>query len=385
MSYPAQAVDVDNEKVGDRPTLATHTGAEAEIQQLMQRIDVRDMQSIVFFGAQAQETLTDLSDQILGGLRNKDTGDAGEALNEMVSTLRGFDASRLESDARPSWIDRLKGKSGNIARALQRYETVRDQIESISARMEQHQTGLLIDIESLERLYDAGVDSLHSIENYITAGNQRLQQLEQEELPRLRSHAQADNNTLASQSLRDMHTARDQLERRVHDLQLSRQVLLQNLPAIRLIQENDRMLVAKIQSTLANTLPLWRQQLAQALTIQRSREAAASLEAATNLTNDLLRANAESLQSANREIRSQTERGIFDIEAIEEANMKLIETINESIDIAEQGREAREQANERLQVLEHQLRDSLTAASSRQKSLAGKTHIPKHRGAKQHV
>ena len=385
MSYPAQAVDVDNEKVGDRPTLATHTGAEAEIQQLMQRIDVRDMQSIVFFGAQAQETLTDLSDQILGGLRNKDTGDAGEALNEMVSTLRGFDASRLESDARPSWIDRLKGKSGNIARALQRYETVRDQIESISARMEQHQTGLLIDIESLERLYDAGVDSLHSIENYITAGNRRLQQLEQEELPRLRSHAQADNNTLASQSLRDMHTARDQLERRVHDLQLSRQVLLQNLPAIRLIQENDRMLVAKIQSTLANTLPLWRQQLAQALTIQRSREAAASLEAATNLTNDLLRANAESLQSANREIRSQTERGIFDIEAIEEANMKLIETINESIDIAEQGREAREQANERLQVLEHQLRDSLTAASSRQKSLAGKTHIPKHRGAKQHV
>jgi len=385
MSYPAQAVDVDNEKVGDRPTLATHTGAEAEIQQLMQRIDIRDMQSIVFFGAQAQETLTDLSDQILGGLRNKDTGDAGEALNEMVSTLRGFDASRLESDARPSWIDRLKGKSGNIARALQRYETVRDQIESISARMEQHQTGLLIDIESLERLYDAGVDSLHSIENYITAGNQRLQQLEQEELPRLRSHAQADNNTLASQSLRDMHTARDQLERRVHDLQLSRQVLLQNLPAIRLIQENDRMLVAKIQSTLANTLPLWRQQLAQALTIQRSREAAASLEAATNLTNDLLRANAESLQSANREIRSQTERGIFDIEAIEEANMKLIETINESIDIAEQGREAREQANERLQVLEHQLRDSLTAASSRQKSLAGKTHIPKHRGAKQHV
>jgi len=385
MSYPAQAVDVDNEKVGDRPTLATHTGAEAEIQQLMERIDVRDMQSIVFFGAQAQETLTDLSDQILGGLRNKDTGDAGEALNEMVSTLRGFDASRLESDARPSWIDRLKGKSGNIARALQRYETVRDQIESISARMEQHQTGLLIDIESLERLYDAGVDSLHSIENYITAGNQRLQQLEQEELPRLRSHAQADNNTLASQSLRDMHTARDQLERRVHDLQLSRQVLLQNLPAIRLIQENDRMLVAKIQSTLANTLPLWRQQLAQALTIQRSREAAASLEAATNLTNDLLRANAESLQSANREIRSQTERGIFDIEAIEEANMKLIETINESIDIAEQGREAREQANERLQVLEHQLRDSLTAASSRQKSLAGKTHIPKHRGAKQHV
>jgi len=385
MSYPAQAVDVDNEKVGDRPTLATHTGAEAEIQQLMERIDVRDMQSIVFFGAQAQETLTDLSDQILGGLRNKDTGDAGEALNEMVSTLRGFDASRLESDARPSWIDRLKGKSGNIARALQRYETVRDQIESISARMEQHQTGLLIDIESLERLYDAGVDSLHSIENYITAGNRRLQQLEQEELPRLRSHAQADNNTLASQSLRDMHTARDQLERRVHDLQLSRQVLLQNLPAIRLIQENDRMLVAKIQSTLANTLPLWRQQLAQALTIQRSREAAASLEAATNLTNDLLRANAESLQSANREIRSQTERGIFDIEAIEEANMKLIETINESIDIAEQGREAREQANERLQVLEHQLRDSLTAASSRQKSLAGKTHIPKHRGAKQHV
>ncbi len=384
MSYPAQAIDADDVKPEGRPTLAT-SDTHAEIRRLMNRIDVRDMQSIVFFGSQAQESLTDLSDRMLGDLRNKDTGQAGEALNDMVATLRGFDASQLESDARPSWFDRLTGSGRNLARALQRYETVRDQIEAISARMEHHQTGLLIDIESLERLYDAGVDSLRNIETYITAGDQRLQQLEQEELPRLRSHTQADNNTLASQSLRDMHTARDQLERRVHDLQLSRQVLLQNLPAIRLIQENDRMLVAKIQSTLVNTLPLWRQQLAQALTIQRSREAAASLKAATDLTNELLRTNAEGLQSANREIRTQTERGIFDIEAIEEANRNLIETINESIDIAEQGQEARENANDRLQALEQQLRESLSAASSRQRSLAGKTHMTQHKGAKQHV
>jgi uncharacterized protein YaaN involved in tellurite resistance len=356
--------------VHSRPERSITPGNEqSEIERLMREIDVRDLHTILFFGAQAQEELTRLSDQMLGNLRNKDTGQAGEALNAMVATLRGFDGRDLERETSPSWVGRLLGKGRDIARALQRYETVTDQIETISARMEQHQTELLIDIESLERLYAAGLDYLRVMETYIAAGNRRLQQLNDEELPRLEHHTSTDRDTLAAQQLRDMRTARDQLERRIHDLQLSRQVLLQNLPSIRLIQENDRALVSKIRSTLVNTLPLWRQQLAQALTIEHSREAANSLQAANDLTNDLLRSNADALREGNRAVREQVERGVFDIEAIDYANQTLIATINDSLAIAEQGRQARLQANERLQAMEQQLRQSLQAASAQEQSL----------------
>jgi len=346
-----------------------HGNEEPEIDRLMHEIDLGDIHTILFFGAQAQEEMTRLSDRMLANLRNKDTGQAGEALNSMVATLRGFDGRELEKETSPSWVGRLMGKGRDIARAVQRYETVTDQIEVISARLEQHQTTLLIDIESLERLYAAGLDYLRIMQSYIAAGNRRLQRLNDEELPCLQDNTRTDRDTLAAQQLRDMRAARDQLERRVHDLQLSRQVLLQNLPSIRLIQENDRALVSKIRSTLVNTLPLWRQQLAQALTIEHSREAADSLKAAADLTNELLRSNADALRQGNRTLREQVERGVFDIEAIDYANQTLIETINDSLAIAEQGRQARLQADARLQEMEQQLQQSLRAASAHQQSL----------------
>jgi len=385
MHSNAQQIEAIPPQASGQAHAAASPAKEQLIQTLMQQISLRDMQSILFFGAQVQQRLSELSEQMLGDLRNKDTGKAGEALNAMVATLRGFDAASLQQQAQPGWIGRLMGSGRNIAKALQRYESVRDQIDAIAVRLQQHQTELLIDIEALERLYAAGTDGLHEMENHIAAGQRRLALLQQHDIPRLQANAQANHNTLASQRLRDVRTAGEQLEKRVHDLQLSRQVLLQNLPAIRLIQENDRALVAKIQSTLVNTLPLWQQQLAQALTIERSREAAASLQAASDLTNELLRANAEGLRESNRAVRTQTERGIFDIDAIEDANRALIDTINDSLDIAEQGRQAREQANTRLQALEQQLHQSLSAASSRKQSLAGKTHVPKYQGANQDV
>ena len=340
----------------------------AKVDSLVAELDLGDSHSILFFGSRAQEQLTTISDSMLERVRVKDIGPAGEALNDMVLTLRGFDLSGLEPDRKVGWFGRLLGKGRDAAKVLQRYEQVRDQIEEITGRLEQHKTGLLVDIESLDRLYAANLDYFHTLELYIAAGEEKLRGLDQQEIPQLAESVSEGEDTLAAQRLRDLRAARDDLERRVHDLRLTRQVTMQSLPSIRLVQENDKALVGKINSTLVNTVPLWRQQLAQALTIHRSREAAETVAAASDLTNDLLRANADNLRQANAETRRQIERGVFDIEAVAEANRTLIATIEDSLKIADEGRAARAKANAELVALEDQLRQSLAAASAREQA-----------------
>ncbi len=345
----------------------------AKVAELHAELDLADSHSILFFGSRAQEQLTTVSDSMLERVRVKDIGPAGEALNDMVLTLRGFDLSGLDPNRKAGWFGRLLGKGRDAAKVLQRYEQVRDQIEDITGRLEQHKTGLLVDIESLDRLYAANLDYFHTLELYIAAGEQKLRELDGQTIPQQAELAGAGDDTLAAQRLRDLRSARDDLERRVHDLRLTRQVTMQSLPSIRLVQENDKSLVGKITSTLVNTVPLWRQQLAQALTIHRSREAAETVAAASDLTNELLRANAENLRQANAETRRQIERGVFDIEAVAEANRTLIATIEDSLRIADEGRAARAKANAELVALEDQLRQSLAAASAREKAGAPAT------------
>jgi len=340
----------------------------AELAPLLAELDLGDSHSILFFGSRAQEELTTVSDRMLEKVRTKDLGPAGSALNDMVLTLRGFDVGELDPNRKPGWLDRLLGKGRDAARLLQQYEAVRDQIDHITDQLEQHKTALLIDIESLDRLYAANLGYFRVLEQYIAAGEAKLREIDAEVIPAAERETGAD--TLAAQWLRDLRARRDDLERRVHDLQLTRQVTLQSLPSIRLVQDNDKALVGKINSTLVNTVPLWRQQLAQALTIHRSREAAKSVAAATDLTNDLLRANAENLRQANAIARSEMERGVFDIAAVAQANQSLIGAIEDSLRIADQGRAARVKAAEELDRLEEQLRQSLAAASAREKTIS---------------
>jgi uncharacterized protein YaaN involved in tellurite resistance len=304
---------------------------------------------------------------MLERVRTKDLGPAGSALNDMVLTLRGFDVGELDPNRKPGWLDRLRGKGRDAAKLLQQYEAVRDQIDHITEQLEQHKTTLLIDIESLDRLYAANLEYFRVLEQYIAAGEEKLQEIDANEIPAMEREAGAD--TLAAQRLRDLRARRDDLERRLHDLRLTRQVTLQSLPSIRLVQDNDKSLVGKINSTLVNTVPLWRQQLAQALTIHRSREAATTVAAATDLTNDLLRANAENLRQANVIARTEMERGVFDIAAVAEANRSLIGAIEDSLRIADEGRAARTRATQELGQLEQQLRDSLAAASAREQTI----------------
>jgi uncharacterized protein YaaN involved in tellurite resistance len=351
------------------------TGDERkEIESLISQIDIRDTSSIIFFGAKAQQQLTTISDQMLEGVRNKDVGPAGEALNDMVSTLRGFHLEELDPNHKPTLFARLLGRAKPVAKFLQQYEQVRKQIDRITDELEQHKVKLLTDITSLDRLYTANLEYFHTLERYIAAGREKLRQLDEELIPSLQKEAEGSADVLKAQGLRDLRSARDDLERRVHDLALTRQVTMQSLPSIRLVQENDKGLVTKINSTLANTVPLWRQQLATAVTIFRSGEAARAVKGATDLTNELLERNAETLKTANVEARTQIERGVFDIESVKKANQTLIATIEDSLRIADEGKRARAAAEKDLVQTETALREALAAAASR--STAGSGGAP---------
>jgi uncharacterized protein YaaN involved in tellurite resistance len=338
---------------------------EAQLGRLLQELDLNDTHSILFFGSKAQERLTEVSDQMLEGVRAKDVGPAGAALSEMVTTLKGFRVDDLNPNRKPGLLARLTGKGRPVVKFLQEYEAVRDQIENISGQMERHKTKLLTDVTALDRLYAANLDYFRTLEQYIAAGEAKLMELDESTIPALAAKVAASTDMVEVQRLKDLRGARDDLERRVHDLKLTRQVTMQGLPSIRMVQENDKGLINKINSTLVNTVPLWRQQLAQAVTIYRSGEAADTIRAATDLTNDLLRANADNLKSANAEARRQIERGVFDIEVVKHANQTLIETIEESLAIADEGKRARAAASRELERLEADLRRTLTSASAR--------------------
>ncbi len=360
---PAPAVSSEIVALADAPP-----AERAEIKALLAELDLTDSSAIMHFGAKAQQQLTAVSDQMLEGVRSKDIGAAGQTLNEMVGTLRGFDVEGLDPNAKPGFFKRLFGAGKPIMRFLQEYEAVRDHIDRITIDLERHKTRLLTDVTSLDRLYDANLDYFRELEHYIAAGDAKLAELDQETIPALAAEVEQAEDMVEAQNLRDLRSARDDLERRVHDLRLTRQVAMQALPSIRLVQENDKGLINKINSTLVNTVPLWRQQLAQAVTIYRSGRAAETVKAATDLTNDLLKANAANLKTANAEARRQIERGVFDIETVKEANRTLIETIEESLQIADEGKRARAAAGAELQQMEADLRKTLAAASAPQSS-----------------
>lgn len=339
----------------------------ARIDRVIAEIDISDTNAIMFFGSKAQEKLTVVSDTMLEGVRNKDVGAAGGALGEMVATLRGFDISAMDPDRQRGLLARVFGSGTKpVVKFLQRYEEVRRQIDAIGDRLDAHKTRLLGDIIALDRLYAANLDYFHDLADYIAAGDEKLRRIDEETIPALQRRAEGSGDVLAAQELRDLRAARDDLERRVHDLKLTRQVAMQSLPSIRLVQQNDKSLVGKITSVLANTVPLWRTQLAQAVTIWRSREAGATLKEASDLTNELLLANAENLKQANAEVRREVERGVFDIAAVKTANDVLIATIEESLQIVDEGKRQRGEAERQLRACEADLRNALSAARARE-------------------
>ncbi|MDJ0629933.1 MAG: toxic anion resistance protein [Rhodobacter sp.] len=341
--------------------------AEA-ITKRMAELDMSDTNSIINFGSAAQAELQQISQSMLADVRNKDVGPAGDSLRNIVTTIRGFSVSELDVRRKRSWWERLTGKAAPMANFLARFETVQGQIDKVTDDLLGHEHKLLKDIKSLDVLYEKTLDFYDELALYISAGEEKLAELDETTIPAKEKEvadAPEDQGVMKAQELRDLRAARDDLERRVHDLKLTRQVTMQSLPSIRLVQENDKSLVTKINSTLVNTVPLWETQLAQAVTIQRSGAAAKAVREANDLTNELLTANARNLREANRAVREEMERGVFDIEAIKTANSELIATIEESLQIADEGKAKRAAAEEELQKMERELRDTLASAKAR--------------------
>ncbi len=350
--------------------------AKQRLESLINEIDMTDASSIMFFGTKTQEQMSAISEKMLNGVKNKDVGIAGQSLTGMITAIKGFDIDALNPNKEISFWDKLFGKAKPVVEFLSKYEDVRKQIDTITDEMEGHKTQLLTDVITLDKLYEANLDFFHRLEDYIAAGEEKLRRLDNKEIPELAAKAETNTQDMVlAQSLRDLRSSRDDLERRVHDLRLTRQVAMQSLPSIRLVQENDKTLINKINSTLINTVPLWKNQLAQAVTIFRMSDAARVVKEANDLTNDLLEKNAETLRLGNAEVRKQMERGVFDIESVKKANTALIDTINDSLRIADEGKMMRAKAEEELKTMEGELRQTLIAAKARYNNPTGKSGV----------
>ena len=340
----------------------------AEIHRRMDEIDMGNTNSIVSFGSAAQAELQEISQAMLADVRNKDVGPAGDSLRGIVTTIRGFSVSELDVRRERTFWEKLLGRAAPFAKFTARFEEVQGQIDRITDNLLGHEHTLLKDIKSLDLLYEKTLKFYDELALYIAAGEEKIRILDETEIPAHEaavSAAPEGEQVMKAQELRDLRAARDDLERRVHDLKLTRQVTMQSLPSIRLVQENDKSLVTKINSTLVNTVPLWETQLAQAVTIQRSAEAAAAVRDANDLTNELLTANAKNLRDSNKMIREEMERGVFDIEAVKQANADLIGTIEDSLRIADEGKARRAAAEDELKKMEAELRETLAAAKAR--------------------
>ena len=359
---------IEENKEVDANLPAIQPEEQSKLEKALSELDFNNRSSIIYFGASAQEELDEISNRMIDGVKNKDTGAAGAVLNEMVAAIKGFDIEELNPNKKLPWYSKLFGGVKPLTKFIQGYENVRDQIDMIANNLEEHKSKLMTDVVSLDKLYEANLEYFRKLELYIEAGEIKKKELAEKIIPTYEEKAK-DNDMMAIQELKEIRAFADDLERRVHDLRLSRQVAMQSLPSIRLIQENDKSLINKISSTLVNTVPLWRNQLAQTVTIFRSHESAKALKDASDLTNELLEKNAEGLREANKEVRTQMERGVFDIESIKIANATLIATLNDSLEIAEEGKEARTKALIELDKTERELKEALLATKAKVEAL----------------
>jgi len=362
-----EIIETAIQEKSDKP-LTVQPEEQSQLEKALSELDFTDRTSIIYFGASAQEELDSISNRMIDGVKNKDTGAAGMVLNEMVAAIKGFDIEELNPNKSQPWYEKLFGGVKPLTKFIQGYEEVRDQIDMIANNLEEHRSTLMRDVVSLDKLYDANLDYFRKLELYIEAGEIKKKELAKDVIPTYEEKAQS-SEMMAIQELKEIRAFSDDLERRVHDLRLSRQVSMQSLPSIRLIQDNDKSLINKISSTLVNTVPLWRNQLAQTVTIFRSHESAKALKDAADLTNELLERNAEGLRDANYEIRTQMERGVFDIESIKKANSTLIATLNDSLEIADAGKHARTKALVELEKTEHELKEALLATKAKVEAL----------------
>jgi uncharacterized protein YaaN involved in tellurite resistance len=338
------------------------------VEEVKGKLDLKRPESILYYGVDLQERLDQISSQMLEGVRDRDLGEIGGKLKELVLNLKGLKLEEVES--RPAWWERLLGLKRSVEELFEEYREVEEQVEGIVTKLERDRLQLERDLIQLEELYNRSLQYLQQLELYIKAGEEKL-----EELNRLieerRREVEEKGGVIEAQQLRDLIEFRDNLDRRLHDLKLTRQVVLQSLANIRLIQENNKVLINKITSTILNTIPLWKSRMAQVVAIARGQGVASDLKGASDFTNQLLEEGARQLKESTEAIRREGERGIVDIESLKRANQQLIEALLLSAEIAEEGRQKRREGEKVLRELEEQLKEGLIEVRQRRLGLKG--------------
>lgn len=328
-----------------------------QVDDFSSKIDITEANAVLNYGSAAQKKITDFSDSALKNVRTKDLGEIGGLLSDLVVELRGYDPTKEEKKG--GFFGLFKKGTDKVAEFKARYDKAEANVDKIAAVLEDHQIQLLKDIALLDQLYERNQQNTKELSMYIIAGKKKLKEVRATTLPELTAKAKASNLPEDAQAANDLAQACDRFEKKLYDLELTRQVSIQMGPQIRLLQNNDTLMTEKIQSTLVNTIPLWKNQIVLALGITHSKEAMEAEREVTNMTNELLKKNAETLHQATIDTAKESERGIIDIETLVHTNEQLLATLDEVIAIQKDGHEKRMAAEAELARIETQLNQKL--------------------------
>lgn len=332
---------------------------QEQAKQLAEQIDVNDSQSVLAYGAAAQQKLGDFSHTVLNHVQNQDVGPIGESLNELMYRLNEANPEELEAQDKnifKRWFGKVKE---SIYETTARYQKVGAQIDKIGIKLEKEKNGLLNDNMLLEQLYQKNKDYFEALNIYIAAGELKKEELQTKLIPEAVKEAELSGDQMAVQKVNDLNQFLERLDKRTYDLYLARQITIQQAPQLRMIQNTNQVLAEKIQTSIHTAIPLWKNQVAIALTLFRQKDAVAAQKQVSDTTNELLKKNSEMLKTSAIEIAQENERGVVDIETLQQTQNDLVETIQETLRIQKEGKEKRRAAEIELQTMEADLKNKL--------------------------
>jgi uncharacterized protein YaaN involved in tellurite resistance len=342
------------EELVDRARLTP--AEQKQVDDFAATIDLHDSTIIMQYGAGAQKKMTAFSEGALSSVRSKELGEVGGMLTSLVTQLKSYD---VQEDKGGGLFGLFKKGSNKVAEIKARYATAEKNVEQIVGALEKHQVTLLKDIATLDKMYEQNVIYFKELTMYILAGKKRLKEVEGADLPALQKKADASKLPEDAQAANDLANLCDRFSKKLHDLELTRTISIQMAPQIRLIQNNDTLMSEKIQSSLVNTIPLWKSQMVLSLGVAHSQQAAQAQRQVTDMTNELLRKNSETLKTATIETARESERGVVDIETLQQTNRNLIDSLDEVVRIQVEGRQKRAEAEVELARIEGELKDKL--------------------------
>ena len=330
-----------------------------KIDSISQQIKPLDSEGLLSFGTHLQQNMSQFSHQMLDEVQSKDVGPIGDTLNQLMSKLSEVNPDDLNQDNQSKLKRLFRRTKASINEVFSRMQSVSSQVDRITIQLDKHKGNLTKDIQLLDHLYEQNKVYFDDVSLYIAAAQRKKQEINASELPKLRQHAEQTGNQMDIQNVADMEQFVDRLDKKIYDLQLSRQIAIQTAPQIRMIQNVNQALAEKIQSSILTSIPLWKNQMAIALTLMRQKNAVTAQRAVTDTTNDLLTRNAAMLKQNAIETATENERGIVDIETLKATQNDIIETIEQTLQIQYNGRQKRQQAERELSQLENELKEQL--------------------------